>query len=62
MGEVDLGFHLEGSNPDVYDGYPVRFNMRLEAPLLPLLRGVTTGSRVTEALEKAIEKGLKEGP
>lgn len=55
-GEMNLKVKLEGSNPDVYDGYPFQLNLNLEGPLADVVRGGTTGFRVQDAVEKRFQK------
>ncbi|MHA1571254.1 MAG: intermembrane phospholipid transport protein YdbH family protein [Alphaproteobacteria bacterium] len=41
--DLVLGFHLEGKNPDLYDGAPIELNVNLTGPLRQLLdRGIKT--------------------
>jgi len=35
---MDIGLHLGGANPDLYDGHPVEFNLDLEGELGDILR------------------------
>ena len=37
-GEMDVGLHIAGANPDLYDGYPIEFNLNLEGALANVLR------------------------
>ena len=55
-GEMILHLTLEGSNPDVYDGYPFQLNMNLEGPLADIVQGSTTGFRVQDAVEERFQK------
>ncbi|HKJ23391.1 MAG TPA: YdbH domain-containing protein, partial [Myxococcota bacterium] len=60
-GEMVLGLKIEGSNPDVYDGYPFQLNMNLEGPLADVIKGGATGFRVEDAVEKRFQKKREEG-
>lgn len=55
-GEMDLQLKIEGSNPDVYDGYPFQINLNLEGPLADVVRGSQTGFRVQDAVEERFQK------
>jgi hypothetical protein len=55
-GEMILHLTLEGSNPDVYDGYPFQLNLNLEGPLADVVQGSTTGFRVQDAVEERFQK------
>ena len=50
-----LHLTLEGSNPDVYDGYPFQLNMNLEGPLADIVQGSTTGFRIQDAVEERFQ-------
>jgi hypothetical protein len=53
MGTVVIQIHLAGINPDYQDGYPVEFNLSVDARLSDLLR---TGMRIYQMPEKIEEK------
>lgn len=55
-GEMTLLLTLEGSNPDVYDGYPFQLNLNLEGPLADVVQGSTTGFRIQDAIEERFQK------
>ena len=38
-GEMDVGLHIAGANPDLYDGYPIEFNRNLEGALATCCAG-----------------------
>ena len=59
-GELLLKLRIEGSNPDVYDGYPFQLNLNLEGPLADVIRGSQTGFRVQDAVEERFQKKRKE--
>jgi len=60
-GEMVLGLKIEGSNPDVYDGYPFQLNLNLEGPLADVIAGGATGFRVQDAVEKRFQGKRGEG-
>ncbi len=51
-GSLELSLHLAGSNPDFHDGYPVNFNLNLDAPLESLLKGAAYTQGVVEKIEQ----------
>jgi hypothetical protein len=54
-GNLLLALSLAGSNPALYDGQAVRFNINVEQNLYPLLQSL----RIGDNLEQQIEGGLK---
>ena len=36
--EMDIGLHLGGANPDLYDGHPIEFNLDLQGEFGNILR------------------------
>jgi Dicarboxylate transport len=55
-GELDIGVHLLGSNPEFYEGHPVEFNLNLEAPLSSIVRGSLTSIETPERLLRSVEE------
>ena len=47
-GEMDVGLHIAGANPDLYDGYPIEFNLNLEGALANVLRQGLAGYQIPE--------------
>ncbi|PWG61872.1 YdbH domain-containing protein [Sediminicurvatus halobius] len=45
-GELRLGLQLEGSNPDVLEGHPFRFNITLSGNLDPVFRALRLGGDI----------------
>ena len=58
-GALSLAIGLEGSNPEVLDGYPFRFNITLSGKLEPILAAVREGRRIGADL---LRGGLGAGP
>jgi hypothetical protein len=55
-GDLALGITMQGSNPDVLDGYPFKFNINLTGDLEPILSALQTGRRLTtDLLQRALE-------
>jgi len=67
-GWLDVGIHLQGRNPDVYDGFPINFNLTTSAEFASLLashafRGVDLNAVRRDALQQAdAAEGAEEGP
>ncbi len=55
-GEMDVGLHLSGANPELYDGYPVEFNLDLEGNLGALLRAGLQGYRLPGRIAERMER------
>ena len=52
-----IALHIRGANPDLYDGYPVEFNIPIEGyDLAQMLRRGLVGSRVPEAIRKKLQR------
>jgi len=54
LGEVRLGLHLSGRNPDLQAGRLVKLNLVIDASLLDLLRGVAQSFELPGAVERAL--------
>ena len=50
--ELEAVLALKGSNPDLYDGYPIEFNLNLTGELANIVKGSLTGYRVPEAIKR----------
>lgn len=55
-GEMFVGMHVRGSNPDFYDGYPVEFNLTVSGALDRVLRQSLAGYRIPDAIEERLEE------
>ena len=54
-GEAALGLHIDGRNPDLYDGYPVEFNLNLTGKLDEILtKGIQT-YQIPDAIRGKVE-------
>ena len=57
-GQLELGVHMEGKNPDVMEGHPFRFNISLSGQLEPVLAALHEGRALTtDLLRGAMESG-----
>jgi hypothetical protein len=48
---MDIALHLAGANPDLYDGYPVEFNLNLEGELGKILRQGVASYGIPERMQ-----------
>ncbi len=70
-GEIEIGLRMEGKNPDLYGGVPIKYNINIEAPISGLIQqfraGTRPGQQVLDELnrkigvEMAIEEISSEG-
>ncbi|MGO1118357.1 intermembrane phospholipid transport protein YdbH family protein [Rhodovibrionaceae bacterium A322] len=55
-GQSRVLLKMEGSNPDLYDGYPFSLNLNLETAAAPLLSALATGSSLyDEMIKRAVQ-------
>ncbi len=54
-GEMDVGLHIKGANPDLYDGYPIEFNLNLEGALADVLRAGLAGYQIPERIREQMQ-------
>jgi Dicarboxylate transport len=54
-GEMDVGLHIAGANPDLYDGYPIEFNLNLEGELADVLRAGLAGYQIPERIRQRMQ-------
>ena len=50
--ELKAALALKGSNPDVYDGYPIEFNLNLSGELANIIQDSLAGYRVPETIKR----------
>ena len=55
-GEMLVGMHVTGNNPDFYDGYPVEFNLNVSGALDQVLRQGLAGYRIPETIQERLEE------
>ena len=56
-GELLLALRIEGANPDLYDGYPVKLDLNLRGPFLGMMRSSRTITGIPESLERRLSEG-----
>ena len=54
-GDAEIAVHLRGSNADVYDGYPIEFNLNISGPIDRMLRRGLVGYRVPDAVTERLQ-------
>ncbi len=54
-GAADIGFHVSGANPELYDGHPVEFNLDLEGNLATLIRTNLSNYRIPDRIREHIQ-------
>jgi Dicarboxylate transport len=54
--EMDVGLHIAGANPELYDGYPIEFNLNLEGALANVLRSGIASYRVPEQIRERMQR------
>ncbi|AOY88429.1 hypothetical protein BKP64_09770 [Marinobacter salinus] len=59
-GTLSLGLRLEGSNPEVRDGYPIVVNLNLQEDIPALLTSLQLSGRVNEAVTEKVRNLMKE--
>jgi hypothetical protein len=52
---MDIGLHLKGANPDLYDGYPIEFNFALEGELANVLRQGLSGYQIPDQIRERMQ-------
>ncbi|MBC6439976.1 MAG: YdbH domain-containing protein [Rhodospirillales bacterium] len=53
-GETELGLHIAGANPDLYDGYPIELNVNLTGDLDRIVRDSLAGWRISEEIRERL--------
>ena len=53
--EMDVGLHIKGANPDLYDGHPIELNLNLEGALANVLRSGLAGYQIPERIRERMQ-------
>jgi hypothetical protein len=53
--EIDIGLHVQGANPELYDGYPIEFNLDLEGELANILRSGLASYQIPERIREQMQ-------
>jgi Dicarboxylate transport len=54
-GEMDVGLHIRGANPDLYGGHPIEFNLNLEGALADVVRAGLAGYQIPERIRERMQ-------
>jgi hypothetical protein len=52
---MDVKLHIAGANPDLYDGYPIEFNLNLEGALANVLRQGLADYQIPERIRERMQ-------
>lgn len=55
-GDLDVGLHVAGANPALYDGYPLEFNLTLSGALAQIIEGSLSGYQVPDRIRRQLER------
>ncbi len=55
-GEMRIALRIEGANPDLYDGHPIKLDLNLNGPFLGLMRSSRTVTGIPDAIQRSIEE------
>lgn len=55
-GDIEIGAHVRGANPDLYNGYPFALNFSVGGELANMLRQGLTGYRLPETIRRKLEE------
>ncbi|MEM7120798.1 MAG: YdbH domain-containing protein [Pseudomonadota bacterium] len=53
-GDTEIGLHIAGSNPDLYDGYPIELNVNLTGELDRIVRDSLAGYRIPDEIRERL--------
>lgn len=54
-GDIDVALHLDGANPELYEGHPIELNLDLEAPVLGLVTAGRNALELPDRLRRALQ-------
>lgn len=54
-GAMDIGLHLKGANPELYDGHPVEFNLNLEGNLTSLIQTNLDNYQIPDRIRERLQ-------
>lgn len=55
-GDLEVGLHVAGANPALYDGYPLEFNLTLSGALARIIEGSLAGYQVPDRIRRQLER------
>ncbi len=53
--DMDIGLHISGANPELYDGHPIEFNLSLEGELANILRAGLTSYQLPDRIRERMQ-------
>jgi hypothetical protein len=53
--DMDIGLHVRGANPELYNGYPIEFNLNLEGELANILRSGLASYQIPERIREQMQ-------
>ncbi|MGI9435465.1 MAG: intermembrane phospholipid transport protein YdbH family protein, partial [Geminicoccaceae bacterium] len=54
-GATDIGLHLKGANPELYDGHPLEFNFNLEGNLASLIQANLDNYQIPDRVSERLQ-------
>ena len=54
-GDTKIGLHLKGANPELYDGYPVEFNLNLDGNLASLIQTNLDNYQIPDRIRERLQ-------
>lgn len=55
-GAMDIGLHLKGANPELYEGHPVEFNLNLEGNLASLIQTNLDNYQIPDRIRERLQR------
>lgn len=54
-GKTDIGLHIRGANPDLYDGHPIEFNLELEGNLANIIQTNLSNYQIPDRIREKLQ-------
>ncbi len=54
-GETDIGLHIRGANPELYDGYPIEFNLDLKGDLANIVQTNLSNYQIPDRIRERLQ-------
>lgn len=54
-GDTDIDLHIRGANPDLYDGYPIEFNLGLDGNLAALVQTNISNYQIPDRIRERLQ-------
>jgi len=55
-GETNIGLHVSGANPDLYEGHPIEFNLDLEGDLANLVQTNISNYQIPDRISEQLQE------